>query len=636
MINKKLLFLLITFFLFYSYSFCQEKKIDKANKKYNEIAFIEAIDIYKKVAESGYRSVELFERLANSYYFNARYDEASKWYKELFLEKNTPKAITYLRYSQCLQSIGEQEKAKKLYEQFLIMTGNYNDNNTVNNQKKLIEVSGRYELKPLKINSSGIDFGNAVTNNKLVFASTRDTISMFKRIDAWSGLNFMDLYEAKIVAGNVVGKPVKLKGKVNSKYHETSPTFTKDGKTMYFTRNNKTAHSKSNTKYVRLKIYRAHLKNGKWTDIEDLTINSDHFSTAHPALTKNNTRLYFVSDRPGSIGQTDIFYVPIHSDGTLGKVEAIKNINTPGRESFPFITENDELYFSSDGHYGFGGYDVFYSKIYKDDFGKPINVGSPINTAYDDISFAIKNHKGYISSNRPNGLGYDDIYSFVENKDINDLFKGIIYGTVTNSDTKEVIPNAQVIIRDLTHKEQYKTKTNEHGYYEAEVDIKTNYVIEAVKQNFDGDNAFSKAGKKNREHNLKLTTNSKDVVSGEDIAKLLNITIYFDFNKSNIRPDAVVELEKIVEVLKKYPRVVIRIESHTDSRGLRDYNRILSDKRAKATRNYILSRGVGANRIESAIGYGEDKSLNKCVDGKRCSERDYQVNRRSHFFIVEK
>ncbi|WP_408023864.1 OmpA family protein [Tenacibaculum sediminilitoris] len=621
-------------FLFSWSSFSQENKVKKGNEKYSQAAFIDAIDIYKKVAESGYRSAELFERLGNVYYFNANYKEASKWYNELFKENTTLEAIHYLRHSQSLLSVGEQQKAKEKYEQFLNLTRN-DEKISLDAHEQLLKASGRYHLTPLEINSSGVDFGNTIVDNKFVFASTRDTISMFKRISAWDGLAFMDLYEAKMKGDSIIGKPVKLKGSVNTKYHETTPAFTKDGKTMYFTRNNKTPDGKSNPKYIRLKIYRAHLKNGKWTDIEDLSINNDYFSTAHPALNKENTRLYFVSNRPESIGQTDIFYVPIHNNGTLGKVETIANgINTEGRESFPFITENNELYFSSDGHYGLGGYDVFYSKIYEDSFGSPLNVGTPINSAFDDVSFAIKKHKGYISSNRPNGLGHDDIYSFVETKDINDLFKSKIYGVVTNRHTKELMPNTTITITDVNNKVITTIQTNEQGYYDYEVDINKNYIIKATKLGFDGDDVFSKAGENEREHNLELTPHKKVVVPGDDIAKLLNIIIYFDFDKSNIRPDAAVELEKIVAVMKKHPEMKIDIRSHTDSRGNDAYNLALSDSRARSSEAYIINRGIDKSRLKSR-GYGETQLVNKCENDVFCSEEEHQENRRSEFIIQE-
>jgi outer membrane protein OmpA-like peptidoglycan-associated protein/tetratricopeptide (TPR) repeat protein len=526
----------------------QKKKLEKANEKYEQLAFIDATEIYLEVAKSGYKSEELYKKLGNSYYFNANYENADKWYRELFaIAPAVNEPIYYLRYSQSLKAIGKDEESEKWFDKYAEKVGlSEKKYKKAEDYLAIIEKnSNRYNIKPLSINTTGIDFGSAFLEDKIVYASTQNKTSNFKRKSPWDGLSFLDLYEArKNKYGELIGSQ-KLKGDVNTKLHESSAIFTKDGKTMYFTRNNTKRKSKRSKKQIQnLKIYRAHLINDKWVNVEDLSINGDDFSTAHPALSSDETLLYFASDRPESIGQTDLFKVSINVNGSLGNVINLgEAVNTKGRESFPFITKDNELYFSSDGHYGLGGYDVFYTKINEDTtFGSLLNVGKPINSSFDDIAFIIEDHKGYISSNRLGGLGYDDIYSFVEIEDI------------------------------------------------------------------------------------------KEILVGDDIAKILNIIIHFDLDKSFIRPDAQVELEKLVVFMKKYPTFKIDIRSHTDSQASYSYNIGLSDRRAKSTLKYLVQRGIPIENL-SAKGYGETQLVNNCTNGVKCTDTKHEENRRSEFIV---
>ncbi|MCX2678367.1 OmpA family protein [Galbibacter sp. EGI 63066] len=628
--------LFFSFMLMGSYS--QERKMQKAYKKYNQLAFINASEIYEEVAQKGYRSAELFKKLGNTYYFNARYQEASKWYGELFGMEETVEGVYYLRYAQTLKATGKDKQAREFFDTYIEKAGIEKEGLlTASDYLKIIEKnSGRYDMETLPFNTDGIDFGVAIGNGKLLFASTRDTGTVLKRKSAWDGLTFLDLYEVPVNDNGEYGDIKKLEGGVNTRFHESSPCITRDGKTMYFTRNNTTpgmTKEKDQTKH--LKIYRASFKEGRWGNIEDLSINGDHYSTAHPALSPAEDKLYFISDRPEAIGATDIFMTAIHADGSLGKVENLgEKINTKGRESFPYVTARNELYFSSDGHFGLGGYDVFYVQFKNNGPGNLINTGRPVNSEMDDFAFTIdtETHKGYVSSNRPEGKGYDDIYAFTEHKDIRDLLRSRIYGQVRDKDTKE--PLAGSIITLLDHEtgaEEITTHTDSLGNYEVETDRFVSYRVRASREQYSTDETFAPEGKEEQELNFELKRNEYDLLEGDNLAVMLGIKdIYFDFDKWNIRPDAEVELQKILVVMKKYPQLRIDIRSHTDSRGDDAYNLLLSDRRARSTMQYLIDRGIALGRLSSK-GYGESELLNKCVNGIKCSEEEHQQNRRSEF-----
>jgi len=645
---KHILFIFISFFILGSTSsIAQERKLKKANEEYNQLAYVDATKVYLEVAKSGYKSEELFEKLGDTYYFNANYTEAEKWYEALFsLTEESVKPIYYLRYSQSLKAVGKDDVSKKWFDKYALkanLTGkefeNADDYLQIINQN-----SDRYTIKNLDTNTEGIDFGAGYKDKdtydykKIVYATTDGIAKVSsRRRSTWDGLSFLNLYEATVNEDGSLSSPIKIEGDVNTKFHESSAVFTSDGKTMYFTRNNSSPKSKRSKKEQQyLKIYRAHWVNGAWGNIEDLSINGDNYSTAHPALNPSEDKLYFVSDVPQTIGQTDIFMATINKDGSLGKpVNLGEKINTKGRESFPYITKDNELYFSSDGHYGLGGYDVFYVKLKGNGYkGSLINVGKPINSSYDDFAFVIDHHKGFVSSNRAGGKGYDDIYSFIENKDIKELSKSKLFGVVTDANTKEPIANATISVLDKNNNEVTTIKTDAKGYYQALIERSKTHLVKVHKDKYDGDDVYFEKNLVEIEHNFELSKNVVEVTQGEDIAKLLNVVIYFDKDKYNIRNDAKVELEKIIAALKQNPSIKLDIRSYTDSRANDSYNMILSQKRNDATLQYIINRGINSNRL-TGRGYGESQLTNNCSNGVPCDEKMHQANRRSEFIIKE-
>lgn len=620
----------------------QEKKLEKAAANYDQLDYVNAQKIYLEVAQKGYQSEELFTKLANSFYFNAQYDQAVKWYGRLFELNSEPENdMVYLRYSQALKATGSNQSSE-LYDTFAARSGLQTGRNAKNYADLIQQNSGRYDMEPLSkvYDEDKISFGYFKSDNTLYYASTNDTRTFMNKRSAWDGLSFLSLYTIELDSLNQAhGHSEKLSGKLNSRFHESSPVLTTDHNTMYFTRSNITAKKRKDDQ--KLKIYRSHKVNGKWQEAEELSINSDHFSTAHPALSPDGRHLYFSSDRPGGFGESDLYVSTINSDGSIGEpVNLGPEINTRGKETFPFVSEDNELYFSSDGHFGLGGLDVFYVKLTKEGFGNLLNVGAPINTYADDFAFGIDQvtRRGFISSNRSDNEGtfvYDNIYTFLETAPIIDLYFAEIEGYVTDKQTELPIAGATIVLTDSNNKIHKQVRTNGEGFYTVETDKFETYFVKVSKDTYDSDEALSRPNLEHQQIDFQLQTNEVALVPGTDLAKVLNIPIiYFDFDKSNIRQDARVELEKVLAVLNEYPNLRLEIRSHTDSRGNDAYNQGLSQRRATSTLKYLVENGIPESRLQ-AVGFGESRLVNKCSNGVPCSAEEHQKNRRSEFIIVD-
>jgi outer membrane protein OmpA-like peptidoglycan-associated protein len=424
--------------------------------------------------------------------------------------------------------------------------------------------------------------------------------------------------------------------------HESTSVLSPDGNSLYFTRNNFSdgKYVRDEEGLVRLKIFRATKEEGQWAILEELPFNSDAYSVAHPALSPDGKTLYFASDMPGTLGQSDLFKVAINKDGSFGTpVNLGDAINTAARETFPFITTEEILYFSSDGHPGLGGLDVYATKIKRDNYSGPVlNVGEPVNSKVDDFTFIFveDTRKGYFASNREGGLGQDDIYSFVETEPL--AFECIqpLSGTVRDKISNEVLVGATVKIIDESNLELLSAITNSEGKYELTCDCNQGNFIRALMEGYiPAEEYLGVSDGKPRIVDFYLERETVTAGFGDDLAKLLQLsTIYFDFDKYNVRQDAEVEIQKVIAAMEKYPSLKIKANSHTDSRGRDAYNLWLSQKRADATVAYMISKGISPDRLQGE-GYGETRLVNECDDGVRCSQEEHQRNRRSEFIILE-
>jgi outer membrane protein OmpA-like peptidoglycan-associated protein len=507
------------------------------------------------------------------------------------------------------------------------------------------ENSGRFAVEKLDINSGFSDYGTSFNGNNLVFASNRETGGISRKIQKWTNQPFTKLFTSIVDTEGKLGVPVAFSSSIDSKFNESTPVFTNDGKTMYFTRNNynKGKKGRSSKDIILLKIYKATLRDGKWQDVTELPFNSNNFSTAHPALSVDEKTLYFASDRPGTLGYSDIFKVKINADGSYGNPENVGNkINTEGKETFPFVSNDNKLYFASDGHPGLGGLDIFVSKIDGNNFKEVKNIGAPVNGKTDDFAFIIdtKSRIGFFSSNREGGEGYDDIYKF---KETSILECGqLLAGSITGSETGEVLANSKVSLFDKDMKRIKEIYADKNGAYSFEsLECGKTYSVRAEKSEYltkeQRITLSEKFGK--TALSIALEKERTKIKEGIDVAKVLgNIIIYFDLDKSFIHPDAAIELAKIVEVMKANPSIEINVRSHTDCRQTAKYNMGLSEKRAKATMAWLISKGIDKSRI-TGRGYGESQLLNQCscepTNQSDCNEEQHQANRRSEFIVTK-
>jgi len=624
----------------------QSGAVKKADKQYEKFAYIDATQTYERVAAKGYKSADMFQKLGNAYYFNSELEKANKWYGELFAMGENVEPEYYYRYAQTLKSVGDYKKADQMMVTFNQKSSADLRGQIFKDKQNYMDVikanSGRYKIEDAGINSPYSDYGSAFLGNKLVFTSSRDTGSFAQKKHKWTNQYFTNMYSAEITPDGALSAPEKFAKNINSKFHEATPVFSKDGKTVYFTRNNFNDGKKGKdaNKITLLKIYKASLKDStRWSDVTEVSFNSDAYSTAHPSLSADGKTMYFASDMPGGHGQSDIWKVAISDDGSFGTpVNLGTSINTEGKETFPTITDENELYFATDGHPGLGGLDIFMAKVSADgSLGTVQNIGEPANSPQDDFAYLIdtKTRKGFLSSNRTGGQGYDDIYKFVETRKL--ICEQVLAGVVTDLETGAIIAGAKVTLMDDKFNKVKEVVSDAEGKYDfGTVECGKVYYVRGEKEFYETKEQKVTIPKESGSTDLpiQLEKKVKPVTIGDDLAKAFGIKIiYFDLDKWDIRPDAALELEKILDVMKQYPMMKIDVRSHTDSRQTHKYNQKLSDRRAASTIDWLVANGVEKARL-TGKGYGETKLVNKCADGVTCTEEEHQANRRSEFIIT--
>lgn len=630
---KKILFIFLLFST--STQLLTSQNLRKANHLFLKRAYAKAAKLYLKEEP---KTQEVLEKLGDCYYYNSKMKEAVLWYEQLF--KNYEISVNteyYLKYSEALKGIGRYAEADNFQKKY-----DFKQNvNTPNEDSEVFirEINKSIKRPPIihliNGNSTGSDFGASYYENSVVFASTRGNGKLY----SWNDEPYLDLYTATIDSIGEFKNIVPFSKNINTKYHESNAVFTKDGSTMYFTRNNYIdgKKGKDNKKITHLKIYRASMINGEWTKITELPFDNDNYSVEHPALSPDNKTLYFASDMPSSIGSFDLYAVTINNDGTFGNpVNLGTAINTPQREQFPFMSEDGTLYFASDGHSGLGGLDIFKSTFINEKFTKPINLGSGINSGSDDFSFIINNatETGYFSSNRAGGKGDDDIYGFSIPP------KLFIKGVIQDKNSHLLLPETNVTLFDVTNNEVTSTIVGNDAKYSFEIYPNKSYKIKGSKKLYiPSEIPFTTDKNGNIDKDILLTLESykdaeKMIVEEKGKVQIKIDPIYFDLDKWNIRKDAGLILDNVVTIMKKYPEIKIEVGAHTDYRGKDSYNLQLSDKRARSVKDYLVNKGISEDNIHTK-GYGEKQPINNCTKPGVCSEADTSLNRRSEFVIIQ-
>ncbi|WP_035335826.1 OmpA family protein [Dokdonia sp. PRO95] len=642
--------------LLFSVSLFAQKTYKNADKLFEQMRYVEAAAVYEKAIDRGDNSMVLLQKAGDSYYFNTNMEEAYKWYDLLVSQYRDEVDAEYLfRFAHSLQGIGDYKAAKKWMKAFA-KASSKNDKRIDDYAQKertladVLAIPAQFELKNLSINTAYSDFGPTYYGSKLVYSSAVDTSYYIKRRYHWNDQPFLDFYIGQInAAENEVKREDIFSDVINTKYHEATIAFAKDGKRIYFTRNNYDGDLRRGEDGVsHLKLYTAKRNDSvgakdDWLDVRELPFNSSEYSTGHPALSEDGTKLYFVSDMPGTIGATDIFVVDILGDNNYSAPQNLgPKVNTSGREMFPYI-ENQVMYFASDGHLGVGGLDVFESDIGNNTFSIPRNLGKPLNSQLDDFGFIINEsgEQGFVCSNREGGVGDDDIYAIqrIPLEDVVKNCKQLVKGYVVNSRTQERIADATVSLYGENGVKLSETVSKSNGDYvfNFDLDCAEQYDIKVNKLGYtpNSKNIVTSSISSETIVPLDLETLSELIVEDSGQLKIKVGIIFFDLDKDYIRPDAAMELNKIVTLMSQQPSMEIRIESHTDARADDSYNMELSQRRAVSTKNYLIRQGIAKERILSAQGFGETRLLNECSNGVQCDEVQHQINRRSEF-IIEK
>ena len=646
--NRKYNYIVLGFLLACHIGNAQEKEIKKADTNYHTYAFAEAIDSYEILVKKGYTSEEVFKNLGNAYYQNGDYESAAAWLAKLFELEHTEIEANYMyKYAQTLKSLGKYGASDRWMQRFEI--AKTNDNRAIkfadnlNYLNRIKENSGRYEIKNLPINSEASDFAPSFYGKEIVFSSARDKASVARNIHGWNNKSFLNLYRTPSFENSDLSTPKLLSKSLNKKTHESSTAFTKDGSTVYFTRNNSEngKFARDENGLSRLKIYRANLHDGAWKHIIELPFNADSYSAAHPTLSSDEKQLYFASDMPGTLGQSDIFVVDILEDGSFGIPKNLGNkINTEGRETFPFITESNRLYFASDGHPGLGGLDVFVTHLDETNYSPLKNIGEPINGQQDDFSFIIdeSTKKGYFASSREGGVGSDDIYGLTEIKALDLNCITLVEGVIKDKGSDRPIAGSTITIMDSENRKVSETISNADGTFILENKCKDgSYRLTANKKEYiEGSSILQMSNANNiSEFEIVLEKRIKRAAIGTDLVKLLEFSaIYFNQNKAEILPDAETTLRKIIAYMQQFPDIKVEVRSHTDAKGKSQYNKKLSELRALATVDFIVANGIAQHRI-TGQGLGETQLMNDCSSSEKCKDSKHRLNRRSEFIVIE-
>lgn len=484
------------------------------------------------------------------------------------------------------------------------------------------EWKDKYTIYTTGINTNLSDVGSTFFKNKYIMFSSRKTGAIGAGRDNVTGNPYQSLYCMNVDKTGNLSHPYFFASALDEKGNEGTLTFSPDQKVVYYT--NSTPDNSTNYQLYRAIFDETCKCSSAWTKKEPVAFNSANYSIENPCLSADGTKIYFSSNMPGGFGGYDLYVADIDTNGMPIHPKNLGNtINTAQDEKYPFVSQHQEIFFSSNGHNGYGGQDIFISKIRKNSYATPFNLGKTINSDADEVAFILASKtKGYFTSNRQNGQGSFDIYRF-------DLEKNntILEGKATEKNSDTALPNTQIRLIDVDGTEVQSTTTDANGNFSLEVTPLENYTIVAEK---DGYKEYTQPITTSLENkNTKVILEQKEAVITKTNIQIENI--YFDYNKASIKKESTLSLNKIYAVLVANPEMKISIQAHTDARGSANYNQSLSDKRAVAALQYLIKKGIDASRV-SAKGFGETVLLSNCQEN--CSEKEYETDRRVEFVIL--
>lgn len=736
--KMKIINLLFVVFIGTSITYGQSGRLKRADKYYVKLSYDNAARLYEKLVGSDEDTPAMKAKLADSYYQMGDYQNSEKYYRQT-VYSDLANPDDFYAFAQVLKQNGKYDESDVWMEKFHQKKPSDSRGKAFASTPNYLSIIEKqdpwFSYRTVSINEKTSEFGGYFSpdNTKVYFLAPRNRKS--DKAILWSSKTFLDLYSAEVGNNNQLSK-VKREKKANTKFHEGPLCFSPDKKYVYLTRSNidkKKKNRKDSYGIRNLKIVRASLDaNGKWSKEQELPFCSKDYSVGHPTISKDGKTLYFASDMPGGLGGSDLYQVEIKEDGSFGQpINLGHQINTEGHELFPWINEKGALFFSSDGWPGLGGLDIYACTASKSGFSRPTNLGRPVNSKNDDFAFTMKSDgkTGFYSSNREGGKGGDDIYFFVQLKELifNKTIKGetkdnkneplaeatvhlynesgtliatttsdkdghftfevepektfslngkkekyfegktsvnsdtpdteipatlilekdpgiSLYAIVTDKKTGHPLAGVKMIIADNITGKEFIYITKESGdlkrpLHDKKINDRVSYTVTLQKEGYftktvTYNTVFDKEGQYNVNAKLNLSLDPEV----KDLSQMVTLNpINFDLGKFNIRPDAAKELDKIVEVMNQYPNMVIELGAHTDCRGSAKTNEVLSDKRARASANYIKTKITNPDRIYGK-GYGESRLLNDCeCEGKvvsPCTEEQHAANRRTEFKVV--
>jgi peptidoglycan-associated lipoprotein len=610
--------------------------LGKGDKRFEMEQYDKAIEYYKQALSNSKNPGEVNYKIAESYRLSNRLAEAEPFYKAA-LDGGYRKEQAYYYHGMALKANGKYEEALNQLQDYANIGTNSRLKGLaareVENFGQLSEIMrGKYpyEVQNLQaLNTDGSEFAPYILNNELIFSSTREPGKAYMG----NGEGFIDIYATTLTDSMAeMGGAVRKFENVNLEgIHDALATFANDGKTMVFARGNE--GSKKGRQNVDLFV--TYFRSNAWTEPKLLTINDARAWDSSPAFSPDGKTLYFSSDRKGGLGGNDIYKVTIEENGRFGAPENLgPDINTPGNESFVHVAPDGTLYIASDGLPGLGNLDLF-----RVENGKPVNMGTPVNSSGDDFSIYFQsNTRGFFSSNREGGKGGDDLYSLVKSqrKQVNFYVDGTVFLRREGAKEQTIVPNQLVVLQNEKGQKIKETTSDAEGKFSFALDTASTYSLISEKAGFfTARNRITTVGKIPSQDQLLEDVNDirlKTTLVLNEIVKEKPIVlenIFYDFDKADIRPDAALELDKLVEILQDNPNISIELSSHTDVRGSDIYNLDLSQRRAESAVEYIISKGISRNRI-TAKGYGETRLVVKNAK----TDAEHQRNRRTEFKVV--